>query len=86
MEKPNESLELVALFSLQLVIRIQTADLVIVDHDSIVFYFTKALRLFQIVPIDLIGEWDVVAFALAANTHVDVVNPGIVVHEDDFNG
>lgn len=83
MLKLTESLELVALCSLGLVIGEGAADFVFVDHNSIVVNFTEAVRLLQIVPADLVVVRDVIAFAVTTDAHVDVVNPGIVVHKDD---
>ena len=83
MLKLTESLELVALCSLGLVICEGAADFVFVDHNSIVVNFTEAVRLLQIVPADLVVVRDVIAFAVTTDAHIDVVNPGIVVHKDD---
>lgn len=79
----TESLELVTFGHSGFVVVERWCYLVAIDHNSIVVYFAKAVSLLQVVPTNLIVEWDVVALAQAWNSHINVVDSCIIVDKYD---
>lgn len=80
----TEALELVAFRNFRFVVGVSGANLVLVHDDSVVIDLAKAVSLLEVVPTDFVIEWNVVALAEARDTHVDVMDPGIVVHKDNI--
>ena len=79
----TESLELVTFGHSWFVVVERWRYLVAIDDNSIVVYFAEAVCLLQVVPTDLVVEWDVVALAQAWNSHINVVDSCIIVDEND---
>ena len=80
----TETLELVAFGDFRLIVGVCTANLVLIDDNAIIVDFSEAVGLLEVIPTDFIVEGDMVAFSQSTDPHVDVMNPGIVVHEDDI--
>ncbi len=79
----TESLELVAFGDFRLVVSVSWGDFVPIDNDSVVVDLTKAIGLLQVVPADLVVEWNVVSLSKSRNTHVNVMDSRIVVDKDN---
>ena len=79
----TESLELITLRHLGFVVREGATDLVLVYDDAVIVDLTKTVGLLQIVPADFIVKRDMVPLAKSTDPHVDVVDSGIVMDEND---